>query len=627
MFYKRIKKWIKTTITSNKKIIMNILKPSDSKDKVISYQIIINGVSVNEKYKIFKIITRKKVNKISRAIVYILGGDTQNNNFNESNDKIFDNGNEIEIKMGYDQNNFLVFKGIIDTHSVLLKSGYQQKPSSSLLMIECVDKAIQLTNSYTNEIFEDLSDKEIFNKIINKVPGLSSNIDESNQIHSIFPKYNNNDWRFLIKRCSDIGFLVFNSNNNISITSPSFAKSSELEISNDGATVSFSGHQSSTNQYNKVIVSSTDSFNNEKISIQGKETNSLLVNQNIDVNKSLTPEVVEINYANDLSNSEIENIASSKINNARNKSIYGSVKFKGVTNIDLESVVTLNGFGEKFNSDVYVTAISHELVDGIILTEIDYGLKNDFLESSDSINKHNNINKISGLHIGKVSQITGDPKNELRIKVVIPELKEIKNAIWEGIFDKGIWAKLSHVYVSKDSGLYFVPDIGTQVVISFLAEDPKQPIILGSLNTVEHIPYKDMDSANNFKAIVTKNKLMLEFDEEDNQIKLSTNSGNQITINEKQKEIIISDENNNIIKTSTDGIEISSSSDINFKSSGSINLSANNKVNIISKSDAVIKGSNIINSAQIKFSANGSASSELTSSGSTNIQGSIIKIN
>ena len=68
MFYKRIKKWIKTTITSNKKIIMNILKPSDSKDKVISYQIIINGVSINEKYKIFKIITRKKVNKISKRI-------------------------------------------------------------------------------------------------------------------------------------------------------------------------------------------------------------------------------------------------------------------------------------------------------------------------------------------------------------------------------------------------------------------------------------------------------------------------------------------------------------------------------------------------------------------------------
>ena len=86
MFYKRIKKWIKTTITSNKKIIMNILKPSDSKNKVISYQIIINGVSINEKYKIFKIITKKKVNKISRAIVYILGGDTPNNNFNESND-------------------------------------------------------------------------------------------------------------------------------------------------------------------------------------------------------------------------------------------------------------------------------------------------------------------------------------------------------------------------------------------------------------------------------------------------------------------------------------------------------------------------------------------------------------
>ena len=40
-----------------------------------------------------------------------------------------------------------------------------------------------------------------------------------------------------------------------------------------------------------------------------------------------------------------------------------------------------------------------------------------------------------------------------------------------------------------------------------------------------------------------------------------------------------------------------------------------------------LSGSNINNSARIKFSANGSASSEIKSSGVTTVKGSIVQIN
>ena len=335
----------------------------------------------------------------------------------------------------------------------------------------------------------------------------------------------------------------------------------------------------------------------------------------------------ELNYAHDLSNSEIEYLASSKLKLSRLKRINGRVKFKGVPSLDLDSIVTLNGFGSKFNSDVYVTEVIHELEEGVILTEIGFGLKDNFLDSIDTLNKENNINKISGLHIGKISEISGDPKNELRVKVVIPELKEVKSSIWEGIFDKGIWAKLTHTYISEDSGFYFIPDIGTQVIVSFLANDPKQPVVLGSLNTNDQMPYKEITDGNDFKAIVTKNKMMLEFDELKNIITLCTANGNQIIINEADKEILIRDENNNEIKTSNTGIDINSTSDIKIHSNGNINMSANNSINIEAQAETSIKGGNIKNDAQIKFSANGSAGSEITSSGATTVKGSIVQIN
>ena len=607
-----------------------INKPSDSKNKVISYEIRINGSTINKKFKICRIISRKKVNKIGRATIYIFGGDTENNNFNESDEKIFDNGNEIEIKLGYEQQNNTVFKGLIDSHGVSLNNGYQKKRSKSLLIIECVDKAIKLTNSYTTDIYEELSDSNIFKNIIQKVSGLNSSIDETQYIHPIFPKYNNNDWNFLIERSMSLGLLVFNSNNNINIKNPSFSKQSELTVSNNGSTVSFYANQSSSNQYNKIIINAIESFKNNKISKSGTEPNTSLLS-NTSFNKEMisltTPDNIELNYAHDLSNSEIEYLASSKLKLSRLKRINGKVKFKGVPSLDLDSIVTLNGFGSKFNSDVYVTEVVHELEEGVILTEIGFGLEDNFLDSIDTLNKENNINKISGLHIGRISEISGDPKNELRVKVVIPELKEVKSSIWEGILNKGIWAKLTHTYISEDSGFYFMPDIGTQVIVSFLANDPKQPVVLGSLNTNDKMPYKEVTDGNNFKAIVTKNKMMLEFDELKNIITLCTANGNQIIINEEEKKILIRDENNNEIKTSNTGIEIHSTSDIKIHSNGNINMSANNSINIEAQTETSIKGGNIKNDAQIKFSANGSASSEITSSGATTVKGSIVQIN
>ena len=609
---------------------MSVYKPSDSENKIISYDIIINGTYLSKKYQIFKISTRKKISKISRATIYIFGGDSENNNFNESNESIFDNGNEIEIKLGYDQKNDVVFKGLIDTHTISMYKGYQKQKSKSLLVLECVDKAIKLTNSYTNEIFEDSTDTEILNNIISKVNGLNSTIENSSYSHSFFPKYNNNDWDFIINRAEFLGYLVINSNNHLKIKSPSFSSQSELNVDNNDATVSFFASQSLSNQFNKVTINALDSFNNEKKSKNNNQSNTTLVsndNFNTSTSSLTVPDEVELNYGSDLEFSEIENLANSNVLNSRFKRLSGKVKFKGVASIDLDSIISLNGFGDKFSKDVYVTEVNHELEEGVFLTEIGFGLDNELFKNHSLVNKQSSINKISGIHIGKISETSGDPKNELRVKVVIPELKQINNSIWEGILDKGIWAKLSHTYTSEESGIFFIPDIGTQVLVSFVSDDPRQPVVLGSLNTFDNKHYKEIEEGIDFKAIVTKNKMMLEFNEKDSIITLSTNNGNKIIIDETNKEILISDENNNEIKTSSSGINISSCSDININSNGDINITSNKNFKIKSQADTSIDAANVINKAQVKFSANGSASSEITSSGSTTVKGSTVQIN
>ena len=190
-------------------------RPKDSLNKKASFEILINNKVLSNKFRVKSIITKKGINKIGRAFVEIFGGDYQKNEFLEVDDSIFDPGNEIVINAGYDQSNTKIFEGVIESTSVNLKKGYKNDSERSLLKIECVDKAIKLTNSYTNDLFEEMSEDDIINYVINKVDGLDSYIENIGANHDFLSKYNNNDWEFIVERANINSMVVLNTNNNL----------------------------------------------------------------------------------------------------------------------------------------------------------------------------------------------------------------------------------------------------------------------------------------------------------------------------------------------------------------------------------------------------------------------------
>ena len=606
----------------------SVNRPKDSLNKKASFDIIINGNNLGSSYRICKIVTKKELNKISRAFIEIYGGDSDKNEFKEIEDSLFDAGNEVIINMGYDQSNVKVFEGIIESCSVNLHTGFQTNPEKSILKIECVDKAIKLSNSFTNEIFEQMTDSQIIKKIVSNVSGLDSKIIDLQQEHDYFSKYNSNDWDFVLERASSNGMVVINSNNSLSLVNPSYEKKSVLTISNSGYTYSFQAKQKSENQIKKLIINSIDSFNNEKVSKEINEPTNKLISTDELIKSELdkfSPDEVIFNYASDLTYNQIDKIGHSKLKMLRLNRIFGKSSFRGVPSLDINSVVTFEGFGTKFNGDVFVSSVSHTLSEGEVTTEIFFGIR-DSLKSNSNLKKKQPFSKISGLHIGKISEIEKDPKNQFRVKVVIPELKSINNNIWDNIFENGIWAKLSQYYVSEDSGFFFYPEIGTQVIVSFLSEDPTQPVVLGSLYTNENKPYKEVTNLNNNKAIVLKNKMKIEFDQENEKLSISTEKGNEIKLDEKNTEISIKDANDNEISISENNIFLKCKSEINLNSSNIV-INASKGIKLNSKSDLSFTAANIDNNAKIKFSAKGSAGTEISSSSVTTLKGSIVQIN
>jgi phage protein D/phage baseplate assembly protein gpV len=557
--------------------------PSDSLNEIASFDVKVGGTQIESSYKLFRIQIFKEVNKLSRATISIMGGDPKENNFDESEESIFATGSEVEISLGYEQSNILVFKGIISKHALQIKKGFQTSATNNLLIIECVDKAVKLTNTYTTEIYEDKLDSDIITMLISNAPGVSKTVSFTSVINDFLPKYNCNDWDFIIQRAEANGMIVLNSDNVITVTEPKpLLTIPELTLTYGNGMIDFHAEVDATTQYSTFDIISYDPFNEEAVSSVSQEP-SLVDQGNLEgltISKDVSPSKNELSISSILTSSEAKNIADAYLMKSRLSRLVGKICVKGINNIDIGSIVTLVGFGARFSGMAYVTYLSHEFQGGSFKTWIGFGMRYNPIENKNKIDISEYTSKIEGLHIGKVTKIDADPNDELRIQVNIPTLKATGD---------GLWAKLATLYAGEEAGSFFIPEVDSQVVVSFLSNDSRYPVILGSLYTKTTKPYKTIDPENQFKAILSKEKLTLEFDDVERIITVKSSDDNYIKIKETDKEIEITDINKNTILTSADGIKLDSAKDVTINAKGKITLKGSKGVNIDGGSKLTIK--------------------------------------
>jgi hypothetical protein len=332
-----------------------------------------------------------------------------------------------------------------------------------------------------------------------------------------------------------------------------------------------------------------------------------------------SPNTLELYYNTPMLSAELKVYADALLVLSRIQRIRGSVTFRGLNSISLGDIITLEGFGSHFDGETLVTGIEHSMADGVYFTKIQFGLQPNLLHGEKIPNQMPIYNPVKGLHIGKVTKIDADPAGEYKIQVLIPTLKQT---------GQGIWARLSHLYATASAGSFFIPEVGSSVVIGFLNEDPRFPVVLGSLYNSTNAPPETISAANPKKSIISKSLLKLEFDDTDKIITLLTPGGNTLIFSDKDKGITLEDLNGNKIKTSTSGIEITSDFNITIKSGQKVAISGTTGVDIAcSGGDVGLKGLNVAAEAQIKASIKGTAQAELVASGQTVVKGGVVMIN
>lgn len=586
-----------------------------------SYSIQIEGSELATTFVVFTIQVWQEVNIISKARIVILGGDSYQSTFEESEETQFEPGKEIEIKLGFDQKNETVFKGVISKHALKIRPGYELATHKNMLILECLDKAVKMTTERKSEIFEKKKDSDIISTLISEA-GLSKEIKSTTYQHPFMTQYQMTNWEFLLKRCQANGLLVFNANNKISIIEPKVTGTAVAELKYGDGAISFEGEIDSSRQLQNIEAKAWDPFKEKEVKQSATEPDNLDKPGDLkgkELGKIFFPQKASMSYDAPVEATELKSIADAMLVESRLLRARGRVSFRGLNNIKLGSIVKLTGFGSRFNGDVLVTSVNHEMSEGKYTTQIGFGLPINYSREKLLETKEPMVPSIEGLYPAIVKKIDGDPDGDYRIQVQIPALKETGN---------GIWARLTQFYATKSAGSFFIPEINSEVIVGFLHNDPRFPVILGGLYNSNNKPYTDFDKKNPKKAIVSAQKLTLEFDDADKIITIKTPGSNSITISDKDKSIEIKDQNGNSIKTSASGIDIKSNKAINIKSSQKITLDGATGIDIKSSGgDITQKGLNVNAEAQIKFSGKGTAQAEINASGQVAIKGAVVMIN
>ncbi|WP_346863315.1 type VI secretion system tip protein VgrG [uncultured Draconibacterium sp.] len=565
---------------------------TERSDSLVTFNVLVNGEELNSTIQVLSIAVEKEMNRIPWAKITILDGEPSTGDFEHSNEATFIPGNEIEIKAGYDSNNETIFKGVVIRHSLKIRS------SGSVLVVECRDLAIKLTVGRKNKYFKDSTDSDILEEIISEY-GLEKEIETTGEEHAEMVQYNVSDWDFCIARSQANGKICVVDDGKISVLAPSYSQNEKHTLVYGESIYDLDAEIDARNQFRNVSSYGWDTASQEVLEIEANIP-EVVSNGNIttaDLASVIGVEKLELKEGSAISDAGLQIWANAKSLFNQLSKTRGRVKFQGVYDIKPNTTLALSGVGNRFNGNVYVSAIRHQIADGDWTCDAQFGINPKWFSETVDINPlpaSGLLAAVNGLQIAKVTQLEGDPKGEERIMVRMPIINS--NA-------EGIWARVATLDAGNNRGSFFRPEIGDEVIVGFLNDNPNNPIVLGMLNSsAKPAPIVASDD-NHEKGFVTREQLKFLFDDEKKSITIETPNGNKITLNDDEGVVTIEDENSNVVRLNSNGMNLESSNDISIKTSG----------------DVTIEGANV----EISASANLKAEA----GGLTEIKGSLVNIN
>lgn len=419
--------------------------PSEASKSVCTFTILSGGNAVSRTYQVLAIAVSKEINRIPTATIVLVDGEPSKQTFAISNTTDFEPGKEIEIKAGYRSNEKTIFKGIVIRH------GIKVRKTSSVLMVECKDKAVKMTVTSKSKYFKDVKDSDVMEQLID-AHRLDKEVNTTSLQHKELVQYNTTDWDFMMCRMDANGLLCIPSDGKISIVKPDFSADAVITVQ-FGATVhDLDAEIDARFQLKGVKATAWDP--SQQSLVDGIEAAEAGIPQAGNITADSLAGVIGdddyvLKHSGKLVDQELQQWANAKLLKHRLAKIRGRVSIDGTADVLPGKIIQINGAGDRFNGKLFVTGVRHEIQKGNWLTTFQFGVEPEWFAQTYDVQQPMAgalLPAVQGLQMGVVTKLENDPDGEDRIMVRLPLIDT---------GDEGIWSRICALDAGDKRGTFF----------------------------------------------------------------------------------------------------------------------------------------------------------------------------
>lgn len=575
--------------------------PITQNTDLVTFSIVINGQPLPQSIPVFSVVVHWEVNRIPTAMISLADGDAGTGQWAVSSGDLFIPGNEVEILAGYQNENESIFKGIVTKQALRVRSQRLE------LEVACKDKAVRMTEVRRSRQFLDQKDSDLILAILQENE-LTGEIADTGVTHPEMVQYHCTDWDFINCRLEASGLVCVTTDGSVNGVKPELAPEPVATLVFGGNIYEFDAEIDARSQYQSVAALGWDPASQAVAQADAADPGWTTVGNLApdDLAQAVGTQEFNLRHPGRLSTDELQSWADAALLRSRMAFVRGRARIQGFAPAMPGVTLTLDGLGDRFNGPVWISGVRHEISAGNWFSDVQFGLANTHHAEQYHVAAPAAgalLAAVSGLHTGVVTQLESDPDGEFRIRVKIPSVDP------DG---EGIWARIATLDAGDNRGTFFLPEVDDEVLVGFLNDDPRQPVVLGQLHSSAKAAPLEAADANPEKGYVSRSGIKLLFNDDKVSVTLETPAGNKFSMDEDSGEVTLADSNGNKIVFSSSGIAIESAKDLTLKATGDLKLEG--QVNLQAKAGA-------------QFKAEGSAGLEISSSAITTVKGSLVQIN
>ncbi len=514
------------------------------------------------------------------------------------------------------------------------------------LMIHAYDKSHRMHRGKKTRTFTDLDDAAIIKKMLGENGLTAGSVDNPQIVHEFVLQNNQTNMEWIAIRAEQLGYQFYVEDDKFYFKKADYLGGKRPVLSWGHNLRSFRPRHEATHQPTSVKVYSWDPTKKQKIvgvaktpsvsveigavnGIGGKAGQKAFADR---------PEVTLVNTPV-TSQKAAESIASGYFSDVDGTFLQAEGVAFGDAEIKVGHAVELKEVGP-YSGNYFVSSVRHVYRrDGAWETSFGINGRNSatLFHLLDGHQSHSLYqNRINGVVPAIVTNLK-DPKNWGRVKVKYPWMPE-----FEGKEIESNWVRIAAPGVGASRGIFWLPEVNDEVLVTFEHGDPQYPYIVGGLWNGKDLPPEPTGK------VVENGRVV--------QRVMRSRSGHIIVLNDSDSaaQIVIRDktqQNEIVIDSQNNDINVKAQKNISIEAGGNITIKANGKILMQSVADTEVKAG-----ASLKMSANapselkvtsplkieaaamevrsmstisiqGNAMAELKSSGIVNIQGTLIKLN